>query len=379
MRILSRTLVLPLLVLLAGCGGRQAGAQQGQTLYSPSYAAGFEILPTSGASTILSILNPWPGAKNKVQEVFISRQGEKAPDGFNGMVVESSPRRIACMSSSHIAFLDAIGSAGRVVGVSGKEYITNPIVCKAVAEGRAKEIGYDAAANYEVLSSLRPDIIFIYSTSGENTALTSKLSELGLKYVYIGDYLEHSALGKSEWLVAFGELLDCREEAEEIFGEMAERYESLRITALNFSTKPKVMLNAPYRDVWFVPADNSYIVNLITDAGGEYVCKGMGGETSKPISGESAYLYISKADYWINPNSARSLREVVAANPKFAAVGAVKNHKVYNCTARSTAAGGSDFWESGAVRADRVLADFIEILHPENELGLGLYYYQRLE
>ena len=32
------------------------------------------------------------------------------------------------MSSTHIAMLDAIGEAGRVVGVSGLDYIFNPNV-----------------------------------------------------------------------------------------------------------------------------------------------------------------------------------------------------------------------------------------------------------
>ena len=45
--------------------------------------------------------------------------------------------------------------------------------------------------------------------------------------------------------------------------------------------------------------------------------------------------------------------------------------------------GGSDFWESGVVRPDRILQDLAYILHPElTPLGAdgedNLFYYKRL-
>ena len=43
------------------------------------------------------------------------------------------------------------------------------------------------------------------------------------------------------------------------------------------------------------------------------------------------------------------------------------------------AAGGSDFWESGVLRPDRVLADLVHIFHPELSETDELYYYRQLE
>ena len=130
--------------------------------------------------------------------------------------------------------------------------------------------------------------------------------------------------------------------------------------------------------MWFVPADSSYIVRLVEDAGGEYICRGSNSTTSRPISGESAYVWLSQADVWLNPNSARTIGQLVAENPKFAGVEVVKQGEVYNCTAISTPAGGSDFWESGAVWADVVLADMIAILHPEKARGHQMHYFEKL-
>lgn len=361
-----------------GCGGSARQIVWGDVLYTPHSARGYEIVATEGESSVLRILSPWPGSEGVVKEVFIARGDEEAPEGFTGMVVEAAPKRVVCLSTSHLAYMDALGEIETVVGVSGAEYITNKYVSEGVASGCIREVGYDANINYELLASLQPDVVMIYGTTGENGALSSKLDELRIPYIYISDHTETSPLGKSEWVVAFGELFDCREEARELFGEIAERYESLRLAAISYKGSPKVMLNSPYKDTWFVPADDSYVVRLIEDAGGEYICKGGEGALSRPISGESAFLYLSEADYWLHTNAARTIDALVAENRKFIKTKVVARGNVYNCTARSTPAGGSDFWESGALWADRVLADMIAILHPEEANGHQLYYYEQL-
>ena len=381
MRRFLRNILLCLLpLLLWGCPSERGGVEWGEVCYAPHSARGYEIVATEGSSTVLRILSPWPGADDRVvRELFISRDGECPPEGFDGTVVDGIPERVVVMSSSHVAFIDALGLAESIVGVSGGDYITNHLVREGLSSGRVREVGYDANVNYEVLASLRPDLVFIYGTSGENGTMSMKLDELSIPYVYISDHTETSPLGKSEWVVAFGEIFDCREGAEEYFANVAERYESLRLRALDFEGRPKVMLNSPYKDVWFVPADDSYVVRLIEDAGGEYICKGGGGtRLSRPISGENAYIYLAGADFWLHPNDARTMGELVAANPKFASVEVVRRGGVYNCTAISTPAGGSDFWESGALRADLVLADLVAILHPEEVEEQQLHYYEQL-
>lgn len=375
-------IVLALLacVVLTSCGSSSAKVEWGEVLYSPHSAKGFEIVATEGASTLLRILSPWPGAEGVVKEVFVARGDEVPPSGFGGIVLKSDPKRVVCMSSSHLASMDALGTIGRVVGVSGGEYISNPTIREGLVRKDVREVGYDANVNYELLAALRPDVVLIYGTTGENGTLSMKLDELKIPYIYISDHTETTPLGKSEWVVALGEIFDLREEAEEIFSEIAERYESLRLAALSYKGRPKVMLNSPYKDTWFVPADDSYIVRLIEDAGGEYVCKGSSkNRLSRPISGESAFLYLAEADYWLHPNAARDMATLVAENPKFANVKVVTSQRVYNCTARSTEAGGSDFWESGALWADRVLQDMIAILHPEEATGHRLYYYEQVK
>lgn len=50
--------------------------------------------------------------------------------------------------------------------------------------------------------------------------MTDKLKELNVPYMYVGEYLEESPLGKAEWLVAISELTDSRETGTKVFREI---------------------------------------------------------------------------------------------------------------------------------------------------------------
>lgn len=145
------------------------------------------------------------------------------------------------------------------------------------------------------------------------------------------------------------------------------------------------MLNTPYRDSWFIPSEQSYMVELIRDAGANcYTCSAEG-NTSQPIDMEQAYTWAAAADYWLNVGPCNSLRQLTSQNPKFANIKAVTQYRVYNNNARQTASGGSDFWESGVVRPDLILRDLMAIFHPELPIDSTqnsahkLYYYQQLK
>jgi iron complex transport system substrate-binding protein len=145
------------------------------------------------------------------------------------------------------------------------------------------------------------------------------------------------------------------------------------------------MLNLPYRDTWFMPPKDSYMVRLIEDAGGEYVLADSGQQraentasASQPISLEKALVLASKADFWLNLGQTASLEELRAVAPRFAKVDAVRLGRVYNNTKRTNKSRGSDFWESGAVRPDVILEDLIKILHHKAQTE-ELYYYKQLE
>ena len=370
-------LTLLCLFVLTGCVSNKKTSLEAfkQDVYTPEYATGFKILGAdNSASTLIQISNPWQGAKNVEMSYFISRNGEQAPTGFTGPVIRAGAKRIVCMSSSYIAMLDAIGQTDRIVGVSGIDYVSNPYVL--AHKESIRDMG--AEMNYELLIGLKPDVVLLYGIGDAQTSVTDKMRELSIPYMYVGEYLEESPLGKAEWLIALSELTDSREKGIEVFREIPRRYQALKTLTESVEQRPTVMFNTPWNDSWVMPSTQSYMAQLVADAGADYIYKENVSNSSTPIGLETAYGLIQKADYWINVGVASTLDELKEVNPKFADAKAVREKTVYNNNLRLTTTGGNDYWESAVVRPDVVLRDLIHIFHPELVTD-SLYYYRHLE
>ena len=375
MKRLAQIAALVVVTLFMACGNKEI-ARDTEPLYTPRYAKGFAIErdKVSGAK-LLVVKNPWQGAEGVLYYTEIDTL--------------SPPKRIVAMSSSHAAMLEAVGCSDRIVGLSGCQFLYSPTLCKAVADGKVSEVGYDAAFDFEKICALQADIVLLYGVAGEAKTMTGKLDEMHIPYIYIGDYLEADPLGKAEWVVALASLCGVEEEGKALFVEVEMRYNALREKHSTSARKPRVMLNTPYRDTWFMPPHNSYMVRLIEDAGGEYVLTESGKRktenenrrvenTSHPISLEEALKLAMGADFWLNLGQVASIEELCAVAPHFTKVDAVRLGRVYNNTKRTNESRGSDFWESGAVRPDVILEDLVKILHNEASTE-ELYYYTKLE
>ena len=371
------TITLLCLLFLASCVYNKKTSLEAfkQDVYTPEYATGFKILGAKNAqSTLIQVSNPWQGAKNVTMSYFISRNGELPPTGFTGPTIPAGAQRIVCMSSSYIAMLDAVGQVDRIVAVSGINYIANPYIL--AHKDSIKDMGPEM--NYELLLGLKPDVVLLYGIGDAQTAVTDKLKELAIPYMYVGEYLEESPLGKAEWLVALSELADSRDKGIDVFREIPKRYQALKDLTASVEQRPTVMFNTPWNDSWVMPSTQSYMVQLVTDAGADYIYKENTSNSSAPIGLETAYGLIQKADYWINVGTASTLDELKNMNPKFADAKSVRDKTVYNNNLRITATGGNDYWESAVVRPNVVLRDLIHIFHPEL-VSDSTYYYRHLE
>lgn len=377
MKLLANIIILSVLLGLTGCKQHRSTTSGtfDRDIYTPHYATGFKISSSGQAqSTLIEVFNPWQGAKDVAMTYFIARNNEQVPTGFTGQVIKAGARRIVCMSSSYIAMLDALGEVERVAAVSGVQYISNPYIL--AHKETIPDMG--AEMNYEQLLALKPDLVLLYGIGDAQAGITGKLKELSIPYLYMGEYVEESPLGKAEWMMVLAEIADCREKGIEIFQEIPKRYAALKALTDSVSHRPTVMFNTPWNDSWVMPSTQSYMAQLVADAGADYIYKENKANGSAAIGLETAYALIQKADYWINVGSSSTLDELKAVNPKFADAKAVGQHTVYNNNLRMTPAGGNDFWESSVTRPDVVLRDLIQIFHPEL-LSDSLYYYRHLE
>ncbi|MDE7150145.1 MAG: ABC transporter substrate-binding protein [Bacteroidales bacterium] len=385
------------MVVMGACRPRGSAALQDFTrpVYEPVYAVGFEIMGAKGRqSTILKTTRPWQGTSGEETALFIARNGEPTPAGFTGQTVPGGAGRIVCMSSSYVAMLAELNATDRIVAVSGLAYVSNDSV--ASRRETIAEVGYEGHIDYETLVAMAPDLVLLYGLDGMSP-MEAKLRELGIPFVYMGDYLEAHPLGKAEWLVAVAEMLGDRAAGEAVFAELVPRYEALKArvdsaeqafaktvsdadgAAAAAVFRPDVMLNAPYGDSWFMPADGSYVVCLIRDAGGHYLYERNRGTRSVPVDMETAMRLTSEADVWCGLGRIATLDELKRLLPNMAGMPCVAAGRVYNDDKRLNAAGGNDYWESGIVHPDWVLRDWIKMLHPELVPEEEFVYFRKLE
>lgn len=366
-------IILSVLMLCAyaGCDAQKSVDSTTFTTesYVPKHASGFVIMADKEGNKLLRVTRPWQGDNVEAQTLAIFAN-EEAAKGYCGQHVVGSAKHIVCMSSSHVAMLSELDRSDAVAGVSGKQYIMNEVVR---TNDKVFDVGYDNNLDFEAMLLNGVDLVVLYGISSENRAVTSKLSDMQIPYIYFGDYCEQSPLGKAEWIVAMAEIAGCRGHAEELFGGIVERYESVCNSVIHNDNRPKVMFNLPYQDVWYMPSNDSYMVRLVEDAGGKYIYDNPS-SSSVGISLEKAVELVAEADLWLNPGQCTTLDELRASAPIFATMDVVRRGDVYNNNRRRSEGGGSDFWESAIVRPDVVLGDMVEIMQHGNDM----YYHQRL-
>lgn len=375
-------LLLPAILLLAACSGeKKTASQEGDLLtpdttplYHPAEARNFSIdtIPSLGA-TLITVNNPWQGASGVSRQLLILPRGAQAPEGYDGETIDHLPERIVAMSSTNVAMLDAIGALDRLAGVSGLQYISSPNINRDLVA----DVGNQDDPDYERLLALKPDLVLIYGIDAPS-GMEERLRHFGIPSLYIPDYIEQSPLGKAEWTVALAHLAGRREMAVEQFAATRDRYMALKESVDTTLRRPSVMLNAPYGDIWYMPPVNSYMVRLISDAGGDYIFSSNRSDKSEGIGDEKSVEMLSRSDIWLNPGTFTTLDKLRSALPRHGSIGPAAAGEVYNNNLRSTPGGGNDFYESGAIHPDMVLEDLIEIFHPSS-LGYSPSYFQRLK
>jgi iron complex transport system substrate-binding protein len=355
---------LTVLMFTAGCGSvnRNSDRSGNRNLW----AQGFSVdLDETTGTTKLTVFNPWEKARNVSFEYYlVSRLSNPVSSLAGKRIIRTPVKQVICLSTTHLAYLEILGETDAVAGISGSQYISNPAIRKRMEQGKVPDVGYGQNLNYELIVNLKPDLVMIYGIGSEVTSYTRKLEELNIPVIMVAEYLEESPLGKAEWIKFIGALFEKEDVAADYFTRVEKEYGRLKELAANASSKPEVLVGSPYKDSWWVPGGNSYLANLIADAGGIYLGRNNPSHESYVISFENALAWGSKADVWINMGNLASRKEILSADQRFESFGVFNQGKVFNNIKRLSSHGGNDFWESGTVNPHIVLSDLIAIFHP---------------
>lgn len=343
------------------------------------YADGFEV-EYFNHYKVVSVLNPWRDAEVDFQYVLV-QCGTPIPDGFEeAQVISIPPTRVVSLSTTNLPHLDQLDVLDRLVGVDRPELVNTPAVKEKVEAGEMPGVRRGSTLNFEELLNLNPDLVMTFGTGDPEFDNFSKLMELDIPTAILAEYMESSPLGRAEWMKFTALFFNQEEKAESIFEGIAERYQEMVTVAEKVSESPTVITGFNRGGTWSVSGGESYVAQYLADAGANYLWQDINSAGSVPLDFEAVYARGKDADYWLHGNQDwEDLESAIAQDSRYSSFQAVQNNQVYNNDAQVNAAGGNDFWESGLINPDLILADLIKIFHPNRLPDHELVYYRRLE
>lgn len=357
-------------------------AQQG-SLRPNTWAQGFEVLVLPNHTKICV------GKTDKKQTYLLyDRKNPALLDSLQkseptAICVAVPIERAILRTTKYLSFFEALGDLEKVVGLAGTQFVHSQSARRAIQTQKISEVGSSDGLllDLEKVVALQSEVLFSYATmEGKANDTHQKLAQLGQRVILAEETTEAHPLGQAEWLKFFAYFVGKEEQADSIFQKIENNYLALKEKVKNVKYRPKVLLNVPYQEVWYMPAGAHFSAQFIADAGGNYLFSDLEGSGSVPLSIEKVYARGLEADFWLNPSDLRSLSALAQVDKRFTALPAFAKGRVFNATRRQHANSGNDIFEQGVLRPDLVLQDLIYILQPDLKPKNGtLYFYEGLE
>lgn len=339
------------------------------------HADGFTINKFDNYKQVV-VFDPW--VKDTLASYIIVPKGGTIPDTLpkHDYLLKVPLRDIACLSSTHIGYLDQINEVMKVSGSVNVKGIYNKQLSKKTEQGKVLELGQGMSYNFEAVVSLAPEALM--KTGFDNVRAEDKrLSEAGLTILYNNEWMESSMLARAEWIKFAAVFFNKEAYADSLFNQIEKKYLEVKALADTASDSPEILLGSDFKGTWYMPGGNSYRAQLYADAGADYYYKNDSSKGSLPLSLEVVLEHQVMADFWIGAK-AKNLDELKALDERYALFEAFKKGNVYHFDKRINAYGGNDYWENGIVRPDYILMDAVKILHPELLPEHELFYFRKL-
>lgn len=286
-------------------------------------------------------------------------------------------KKIILLNASMAGYISELGAENLVIGVSSPEYIFSEKIQSLLKQGKIQNVGSEQKYDVEKIISLKPDAIFTnHIASFDNTY--QLLKNNGIQVIFLDEYMEQKPLEKTAYIKLFGKLFGKDKEAETKYEEVEKNYNELKQLALKSKNRPTVLANEMYGDVWYLPGGKTSVANFISDANSNYVLKGNNEEKAVTMSFEEVFAKSNDVQYWVNAGNHVSKKEMLSMNPFYSKLNVFNKGKIYVITGKEKAK-ANDFFESGVVRSDLVLKDYIKIFHPELLPDYQLTYMKELQ
>ena len=342
------------------------------------YAKNFSLEYKEGYK-LLSVKTP--ESATLVQYALVPKGSTVQVDEQAAIVIQTPIEKIITLSSTYYPMLEQIGKLDSVVGIDDGTYTYNETIRKKLDKSEIAVVGGDgfsAKLNLEKVIDLSPDILMAPYLNAQ-VLEEAKLKEAKQTLILNADYLENSPLGRAEWGKFIAAFYDLEGEASQQFDQIVARYEEAKTLAAGVDQKASVFVNTAFQGSWYMPGKESYIAELLQDAGANYLfAELVEGTGASPLAFEIVYEKAKDADYWLNIGFSSDINALLSEDARYGEFKAVAEGKVYNNNARVNPNGGTDYYEGGVANPDLVLKDLVKIFYPDLLPDYELFYYTKV-
>jgi len=257
------------------------------------------------------------GLKGRSQVTVFFDNPFNLTDG-RGKVIhfDTTPERIISLGSSFTEILYSIDADPGVVGVD------NSSTYPAAASSKV-QVGGSSSPNLEVITSLNPDCIIVWSY---NTNLMANLE--AASYKVVGYYPKNIAMIESV-IVSLGNLTGKNPQATSLVSSMEQRIQAVSAKIANISMELRPLVYYEQANTKSVGAGT--IGNeIITLAGGRNIYANVSGN---PLY-SSEYIVHANPDFIIVDNASTSSNADIGARSGWGAINAVQDDHIYRINSR---------------------------------------------
>lgn len=322
--------------------------------------------------TIVDITNPWQKGALLQRFILIDRNND-IYDVPKGIIVKTPLKSSLVYSSVHAGAIKEMGAISAVTAVCDAEYYKIPEIAEGLKSGKIIDAGSSMSPSIERILEHQPEAIL---TSPFQNAGHGAIEQLGIPIIECADYMESTPLGRAEWIKLLGELYGCRDKANKIYSQVCDNYNTLTTKASAIKTRPSVISEMVTDGVWYLPGGRSYMARIFNDAGAHYPWNDDQSTGSLQLDFATVYDRAHNADFWFIKTFNRDLTldELKSIYPPHSHMNAFSNGGVYSCNTAT-----SSLFEDFPFHPDKLLQDFINIIHPELSQDTTTIYYKQVK
>lgn len=309
--------------------------------------------------------------------ILVPKEMEEVPAEYTDSIVIRTPVENAVfLSSTQVCTFRAVDDSAiieAIAGVSGgvDEWAGIPAIKEGLENGSIVDIGGASMGepDYELIQSLNPDIVFLYTGSNPQTNQIAKFEELGINYAVDNEYMESNYLARMEWMRFILTFFNADEQVNEVMNNAQKVVDEVK-SKIEGLEKPKVAVFSVYDGAVYGTSDNSWVGTMLSDMGGINAFSGMPEGT---LTMEAAFECIQDADviiYTSTPAYCNGMEGVMEAFPQLSECKAYENDRVYQY--------GESFG-IGIDQSEIMAADLAAAIYPDTFADRTLTYYVKLE